>query len=746
MGTMQHRQSRSDVLTLRRAVFAVLMSIVTLALTVGVVGFAAAGDGSSSRPPESFSVALAHVGDRGLYRVSEVERTSEGARTTLVPRDAFEFAWDPETTVRDAEGNPHLTQVLRFRTAPFEPTLSERRAYIDAKTGEIVASTWGLDYAQEATMFGVSMEFANQLELTTHHRLESSARSSPFCGVHNVLQGHETALRGTIQLFPACYFTYPVGEGVRSIHVAGRLEAVASEQLGGHDTVVFVDHGTGHDAYVWMARDVPYPIQFLVFDTPTSARLVQLVSFNAGDESLVDEGDPDPLATASPLEWLPREPFGMSERGVDHPFPLSEAYWRALSDPDGKDLRDFLSAHPDAAMVAADYDEQRDEDWHEIYWHMKFASGSAALSVGYMRQVGVRAPAIALLSDPVYAFHNRSIDPYRDVTYPPADKVPTALPTVASLMGRWSAYSGRPISDARSWGFFFECNDSSCDRPRMRVLAGSELLQGTNPPSLLVGEGRRDGATDLLELDFEAGADSPYAVTRILARSENVYSGALSPSTPLLVDSPSEAAAHAGIAQPNEWNWPTGGYAVGAGLFAFLVGLGYWFWPAIRNVLGLGFFSRLEKPRLLDHPVRQELVSIVENNPGIHFAEIARRLGAGNGNTEHHLRQLVAKNLLAEIETKGFRCYYVPGAIGAATARALPALKSRGARAVLRAIADRPGVNAQEVARAVGMSEPSVNYHLKRLKAVELIEITRNARSLVLRPKPAALAILDVVA
>ncbi|HEX9816640.1 MAG TPA: winged helix-turn-helix transcriptional regulator, partial [Candidatus Thermoplasmatota archaeon] len=135
-----------------------------------------------------------------------------------------------------------------------------------------------------------------------------------------------------------------------------------------------------------------------------------------------------------------------------------------------------------------------------------------------------------------------------------------------------------------------------------------------------------------------------------------------------------------------------------------------------------------------------------EANPGIHFAEIVRRVGAGNGNTEHHLRHLVAQKVLGEVEAKGYTCYYVPGSIGADTARALPAVKSRGARAILSTIAAHPGVRAQDVARLIGMTEPTVHYHVVRLRDVGLVDAKRDAKGIGLHPTSTAYAVLPIAA
>ena len=737
------------VFGLRRALFALLATLVTLALTLGVVGFASAADVTLSEPPATYGVQSPRVHDQGVYKATLVERTADGLRALGPAQRLYEFTWDPATTVRDAQGIPHLVHALRFQTSPFTHDSTQQISYVDVKTGMVVASVFGNDYDYDAAMVGVSSDREITLEYTIYHTSEKKGSYyDNACGIRNALQGSTVDLEGPVRLFDPCFFGLKENDNWHYAYVDGRFDAVATEHLGDVETVVFREHGDKNPNYVWMSKDVPYPVQLLSFQSGNRGTLIQLTNFEAGDAGLVVDGEPAAIPPVPALTWAPRERFGPSEAGLDHPFPLSEAYARALedSDPDAAELREFLASHPEAMMVAAAYDETENQDWHETFWHMKFASGDDNRTIRYSRLDPVRASGVPVVSDPAYSFSTSTNWRFSSATHPAPNQVPATLPTVASLMARWGAYSGEPVSEARAWSFSFECGGADCSRPVARIAAGSEIVRSTSPPTFpLVGVQTSEGATDMLEVAFQLGDDRPSSVTRVRSTSSVLTSGPLPTSQRALVDEPSEAAAVAAIQTPT-WKWPPGGYAIGAGVFAILVGVAYWLWPAVRSALGLGLFSRLERPLLLEHPVREELVNQVRANPGIHFAELVRRIGAGNGNTEHHLRHLVAQNILAEVGAKGYTCYYVPGTIGADTARALPALKSRGARAILRAVSKTPGANAQQIARAVNMSEPTVHYHVSRLRDVGLIETIRGKKGLSLRPTSAAATALRFAA
>lgn len=149
-------------------------------------------------------------------------------------------------------------------------------------------------------------------------------------------------------------------------------------------------------------------------------------------------------------------------------------------------------------------------------------------------------------------------------------------------------------------------------------------------------------------------------------------------------------------------------------------------WAAAK--LALWLFSRIPPHRLLEHPARARIVAVVEAEPGIHHRKIQRRMGLGDGALSHHLEKLVQGGLLVRQNGRGFSCYFKVGAIDRMEMAALPAVKSDKARAIVAAVAKRPGVAPFEVADALGMGRPHVAYYLKELQAKGVIDVQRDGR------------------
>ncbi len=188
------------------------------------------------------------------------------------------------------------------------------------------------------------------------------------------------------------------------------------------------------------------------------------------------------------------------------------------------------------------------------------------------------------------------------------------------------------------------------------------------------------------------------------------------------------------VAGAGVWHWPEPKTAAGAAAATGLVGLVYLIWPAIKGAVPL--FSRIKGEDLLDHPVRNDIWSAIQASPGIHFQALVRDVGKGRGTMEHHIRKMVAADMLIEKTGTGFTCYFPKGQVDRRLMAAAPALKSSGAKQLLQAIHAQPGAAAIDLAERLGMAPSTVNYHLKKLTQAELVEGQRVGRQIMLRATP----------
>src|SRR5205085_1546619 len=111
---------------------------------------------------------------------------------------------------------------------------------------------------------------------------------------------------------------------------------------------------------------------------------------------------------------------------------------------------------------------------------------------------------------------------------------------------------------------------------------------------------------------------------------------------------------------------PTPEQAAGVGAAAVAVGLLYYLWPLAKG--GLGLFSRLKQPEVLGHPARQQILQLVEAQPGIHFKEMARRTGMPNGSLVHHLETLRRGGQVVARPAGGYTLYFLGAHVPAGSA------------------------------------------------------------------------------
>ena len=79
-------------------------------------------------------------------------------------------------------------------------------------------------------------------------------------------------------------------------------------------------------------------------------------------------------------------------------------------------------------------------------------------------------------------------------------------------------------------------------------------------------------------------------------------------------------------------------------------------------------------PSLLVHPLRRKIYSIIAENPGTYFFNLAKFLELPQGTLNWHLKRLESVNLIKSIKFAGKRVYYPSGLRSAEAAKIFTAL------------------------------------------------------------------------
>lgn len=118
----------------------------------------------------------------------------------------------------------------------------------------------------------------------------------------------------------------------------------------------------------------------------------------------------------------------------------------------------------------------------------------------------------------------------------------------------------------------------------------------------------------------------------------------------------------------------------------------------------------------LDSPLRERLLKLIQESPGIPMGELMARAGLGWGTLYHHLNKLVRAGHV-RTSTSGRRRLIYPVAPGVVQEEIVKTglLRGRTALAIARLVEARPGMSILDITNALDESPRAVYYHVKRL-------------------------------
>ncbi len=204
---------------------------------------------------------------------------------------------------------------------------------------------------------------------------------------------------------------------------------------------------------------------------------------------------------------------------------------------------------------------------------------------------------------------------------------------------------------------------------------------------------------------------------------ENPLDPGSTPSDPSA--SPDDSTPDAGL--PGSGNdgidWGSGlVWGVGAG------GVGLLALAGIAYYLGVGGLRHIDKHNVLEHPMRQSLLDIVEESPGVHLRDLAQRHETAVTNTQWHLRKLEMAGLVKTQKIQGRRLYYPTRGGTQAKEQAIQnaAMQNPNAQRILTYLESHPGTNQRSLAEALEMNPGTVRWHLRKMEAAKMVRCVQD--------------------
>jgi predicted transcriptional regulator len=149
-------------------------------------------------------------------------------------------------------------------------------------------------------------------------------------------------------------------------------------------------------------------------------------------------------------------------------------------------------------------------------------------------------------------------------------------------------------------------------------------------------------------------------------------------------------------------------------------------WPPSRYFV-LSLFTRLVRPRILDHHVRARIHDLVRQDPGVFLNRVAEVLELGSGQTHYHVGVMLRHKVLVQVRTGGRRCLFAADDPNARRMHATAVLRRPRESLVFSLVRARPGANLAELAEKGGLTRPNASKAVRRLEAVGLVRRVREA-------------------
>lgn len=641
--------------------------------------------------PEQWRTEAPLVGDRGIYDVVHVGNGS-------APMDQLHFERLADRVAHRPDGTPFAASVMHESWSNdaywFQESLD------DGAGGGAVRWKWDDSVAQrESNRLGaVNAPTYNPPEEAVQQIRTTHGSALGLCGLrHGLADGDDW--------FGGC---------------GGPMKPIRTVAWGNRTALIFDRADAPGTEQVWMVRHLPVPVQVLVA-TDGGHDVYRLAAFGRGHAPSPPAGDGTTIALEPPEAAADGQP---NTDNVPVPFPLSEALAQIQAHWLAGDVAVFAN-QPDTIVRAAQLTNYADADYIVREWRIAFNDGRTGWTVTMAREDHVTGnefffdwtdPAWAL--EQGYKFHDEG---QTERIGPGRAQLPSHLPSVEAAHNAWMDVTGWDAAHPVTFGYGFahECADPTCATVDSWIRAGTSFLYtpvsryGSYQTGLIEQGSRYTVTSEQVRLGADGTFVSFDELQQTVTHRNEGATGLLN----------SDSAPSAPATSPN-WTPPTGPETAAAAGLAVLAGVLAWLSRA--GPLG-ALFSRIAAPDLTKHPVRAQLLQVIDAQPGIHLADLSCQLERPKGVLQHHLRKLTDAGLLRS--TRGHATsYFLPGQVDRRIARAAPLLRGGGTRAVLEAVL--AGADATKaVVAATGLSQSTVSYHVKRLQAAGLVNAERAGRT-----------------
>jgi len=148
-----------------------------------------------------------------------------------------------------------------------------------------------------------------------------------------------------------------------------------------------------------------------------------------------------------------------------------------------------------------------------------------------------------------------------------------------------------------------------------------------------------------------------------------------------------------------------------------------------RFLFILGGYRRIHRSNVLENTNRVNIYGFVSSNPGTYPNEIIKKMEINKGVVEYHLRMLEEQNMIVSHKTDGKIHYFLNESTYVEKEKvALVALKNETHRRIISVILNCGQITHETLAEKIGVSAPTINWHIRHLKEQGIVRSDTNGR------------------
>jgi len=140
-------------------------------------------------------------------------------------------------------------------------------------------------------------------------------------------------------------------------------------------------------------------------------------------------------------------------------------------------------------------------------------------------------------------------------------------------------------------------------------------------------------------------------------------------------------------------------------------------------------FRRIARNNILASTIRNTLFSLIRSRPGISFVELLQETAISRGALTYHLARMRITGKIILLEDHGITSYFEnSGKYDLGEQKVLKYLRQDTDRQILVTLAGNPLMSRRDFEKILGISGPTITWHMKRLTGDGLLSIRKDGR------------------